>query len=90
MLTQELQKEVNDILKAVFSGRGNVVTTTTSDNFGEEKSQGDTGKKIEVVKFGEYFIKKVYEDDSYGSNETLESVSFVFPQVKQVTVYDEL
>ena len=89
-------KKINEVLSDLsaynLSKKYPKVETKQSDNYHEEKNQGEFGVKTEVFKldFDDLFLKVTTHTDSYGDRETVAKVEFVKPVVKQITVYEAI
>ncbi len=83
-------KKLNEVFKNLRNIKLKKVSTTQSDNFYEEKNQGEEGERIDVYELGfdDLFIKITTVSDSYGNNESIDSIQFVKPIVKQVTDFE--
>lgn len=87
-------KQVNDILsnldKYNLRAKYSLVLEQEPEDYYEEKYQGEESKKTEIYKLGidDLHLKLERQTDSYGDNESLVSIKFVRPIVKQVTDFE--
>lgn len=87
-------KQINEILTNLseydLKRRYTQVAKSEPEDYWHERSQGDYSIKTEVYKLNiEDLHLKVYrQTDSYGDNEYLSGVSFVFPITKQVVDFE--
>ena len=83
-------KQLNEVFKSLRNIKLKKVSTNQSDNFYSEKNQGDEGVRIDVYELGfdVLYLKVTTISDSYGDNESIDSIQFVKPIVKQVTDFE--
>lgn len=80
--------KVNSILDNIQQYK--VITDNKSIDYYKEKNQGEEGERVQILDIGieDVYLKVVYKSDSYGSNETLDSIRFVTSTSKTVKVYE--
>jgi len=90
-------KLINEALSNIEALRHNhkkfkKVSDNTIDNLRGEERQGEYNEIIEVYSLGQddLHIKLVLRTDSYGDNESVQSVQIVKPIIKQVTDFETI
>lgn len=87
-------EQVNDVLsdlsKHSLQRKYSLVLEQEPGDYYEEKYDGNESKKTEIYKLGidDLHLKLERQTDSYGDNESLVSIKFVRPIVKQVTDFE--
>lgn len=87
-------KKINEVLSDLssysLSRKYKKVESKQSDNYHEDKDQGEFGVKTEVYELGfdELYLRTTTHSDSYGDSETIVKVEFVKAVKKEVTVYE--
>jgi len=83
-------KQLNEVFKQLRNIKLKKVSTNQSTDFYEEKTQGDEGERVDVYELGfdDLYLKITTVSDSYGNNESIDSIQFVKPIVKQVTDFE--
>lgn len=83
-------REINKILESLLNKDLEEVSVEL-DDFERQIEQGRMGKKTEVFEFSnELYIKMVTVSDSYGTINGIESIAFVKPVKKEVTIYENV
>lgn len=86
-------KTINEILSNLSSIKSNKDFTRVVNNYTTEgEYEGSYSEYINVYKYKDtdIFIKITTRTDSYGDNESVHSVQFVKPIVKQVTDFETI
>lgn len=90
-------KLINEALSNIGALRHNhkkfkKVSDNTIDNLRGEERQGEYNEIIEVYSLGQddLHIKLVLRTDSYGDNESVQSIQIVKPIIKQVTDFETI
>ena len=85
-------KKLNEVFKNLRNIKLEKVSTNQSDNFYQEKHQGEEGERIDIYELGfdDLFLKVVTVSDSYGNNELIDSIQFVKPILKQVKDFEPI
>lgn len=84
-------QDLNDVFFHInnMDAKFKKVSETSSSNYWDEKNQGEEGDKEVVYDIGNnLYLKLGYKNDSYGDNETLDSIKFVLKKEKETTVYE--
>lgn len=79
-----------DLSEYTLSKKFSKVAEEIPSNYWDEKYQGDNSTRNLIYRLneGDLHLKVTFESDSYGERETLTSLKFVKPIIKQITDFE--